>query len=150
MAEPVVAQVHYQLQPVVAFTGSNWAMFHAAFTNYARQQGFFAMLGREGDEEPNENAERWRQRMAQATTALTSGWVNEEVLSIFRYSNTDNANTIWRRMNLYYGNITDIRQMRLRDVAERHRQAADESLISWMGSLNIKVSDLEASGIQYR
>jgi hypothetical protein len=104
------------------------------------------MLGREGDEEPNENAERWRQRMAQATTALTSGWVNEEVLSIFRYSNTDNANTIWRRMNLYYGNITDIRQMRLRDVAERHRQAADESLISWMGSLNIKVSDLEASG----
>ena len=72
-AAPVVATVNYQLQPVVCFTGKNWSMFHAAFVNYARQQGFYTMLGEEGANEPQENGDRWRQRMAQATTAITSG-----------------------------------------------------------------------------
>ena len=67
---PVVAQMNYQLQPIVTFNGTNWATFHAAFINYARQQGFYAMLGEEGAEEPENNAQTWRQRMAQATIAL--------------------------------------------------------------------------------
>ena len=56
---PVVATVNYQLQPVVTFTGNNWATFSAAFTNYARQQGFYGMLCEEGDNEPNEHVERF-------------------------------------------------------------------------------------------
>ena len=84
MAEaPVVAHVNYQLQPVVQFTGDNWPTFSAAFRNYARQQGFYDILGDDGREEPRENAERWRQKMAQATTALCSGWVSDRVLPVF-------------------------------------------------------------------
>ena len=78
MAEaPIVAQVNYSLQPVVQFNGENWSTFSAAFVNYARQQGFYGMLGDEGAREPEQNAERWRQSMAQATTALCSGWVSD-------------------------------------------------------------------------
>ena len=80
---PVVATVNYQLQPVVCFNGRNWPQFNAAFLNYARQQGFYAMLGEGGANEPENNADQWRQRMAQATTALTSGWVSANVLSAF-------------------------------------------------------------------
>ena len=73
--EPVAAHVQYQLQPVVTLKNDNWAVFEAAFMNYARQQQFAGMLGEEGAVEPEQNVERWRQKMAQATTALTSGWV---------------------------------------------------------------------------
>ena len=91
---PVVATVNYQLQPVICFNGKNWSTFYAAFTNYARQQGFYTMLGDEGANEPNEQGERWRQRMAQATTALTSGWVSLNILATFKHNNTDNANVV--------------------------------------------------------
>lgn len=46
--DPVVAQVNYQLQPVVVFHGDNWAPFSAAFINYASQQGFVGILQEEG------------------------------------------------------------------------------------------------------
>ena len=122
-APPVVASVNYQLQPVVTFNGTNWSVFHSAFTNYARQQGFYQMLGEDGRAEPEgDGAERWRQRMAQATTALTSGWVSSNVLCLFKYENDDNANTIWRRLCDFFGNVKDIRQMSLRDRAERLKQ----------------------------
>ena len=144
---PVVTSVNYQLQPVVIFNGNNWSIFHAAFTNYARQQGFYTMLGDDGVQEPDgDGADRWRQRMAQATTALTSGWVSQNILSLFRYSNDENANSIWRKLNKHYGNITDIRQMSLRDRAERLKQKNDESLMDWLGNLNSRVADLAASG----
>ena len=72
--EPVIAQVNYQLQPVVMFTGDNWSPFAAAFINYARQQSFYGMLGEDGAAEPEGDArEPWRRKMAQATTAITSG-----------------------------------------------------------------------------
>jgi hypothetical protein len=48
--EPVVAHVNYQLQPVIVFDGSNWPTFQSAFVNYARQQGFFDMLGAGGEQ----------------------------------------------------------------------------------------------------
>ena len=86
---PVVATVNYQLQPVVCFNGRNWPQFNAAFINYARQQGFYAMLEEEGAREPEEQADRWRQRMAQATTALTSGWVSQNILSAFVHDRSD-------------------------------------------------------------
>ena len=66
--EPVVAHVNYQLQPVVVFDGRNWAMFQAAFENYARQQGFYEVLGDDGAEEPqdpkiqHDGARRWRKQ----------------------------------------------------------------------------------------
>ena len=54
---PIVATVNYALQPVVQFNGDNWAVFSAAFVNYAQQQGFYDMLGEDGNAEPRENAE---------------------------------------------------------------------------------------------
>ena len=147
MAEaPVVASINYQLQPIVQFDGNNWATFRAAFTNYARQQGFFDVLGEAGNEEPRENAERWRQRMAQATTALCSGWVSDKILPVFRYNAFENANCIWRKLNNHYNNITDIRSLSLRDRAERFKQRQDQPIMDWIGGLNTRVSDLAASG----
>ena len=145
---PVVATVNYQLQPVICFTGKNWSIFHAAFVNYARQQGFYTILGEEGVNEPNENADRWRQRMAQATTAITSGWVSQNILAAFRHENDDNANTIWRRLTAHYANVTDIRQLSLRDRAERYRQRDNETMMDFLGHLNMRVADLAASGQQ--
>ena len=109
MAEalPVAAHVNYSLQPVVQFNGSNWSTFYTAFSNYAGQQGFFGVLGQEGVEEPQENPERWRQRMAQATTALCSGWVSDRILSVFRYNSNEDAHTLWRKLSAHYGNVTD-------------------------------------------
>ena len=135
MAEaPVVANINYSLQPVVQFNGDNWSTFSAAFVNYARQQGFYSMLEREGEREPEENADRWRQKMAQATTALCSGWVSDRVLPVFRYDTDENAHSIWRRMRAHYGHITDIRQMGLRRRAEEYKQK-NEPLMDWIGGL---------------
>ena len=138
--------VNYSLQPVVQFNGENWATFRAAFTNYARQQGFFDVLGEAGDQEPRENPEPWRRRMAQATTALCSGWVSDKILPVFRYDAHENANCIWRKLNGHYNNITDIRSLSLRDRAERFKQRSDQPLMEWIGGLNSRVSDLAASG----
>ena len=120
--EPVVAHVNYQLQPVIVFNGENWAVFRAAFENYARQQGFFEMLGQDGAdlEEPAENPNRWRQRMAQATTALTAGWLTEKMLALHRYSNIDNANTTWRRLCRTFANtIVPIRDSFICDLKSK-------------------------------
>ena len=57
-------------------------MFSAAFVNYARQQGFYDVLGEDGEREPRENADPWRRKMAQATTALCSGWVSDRILPL--------------------------------------------------------------------
>ena len=119
---PIAATVNYSLQPAVQFTGENWSVFNAAFSNYARQQGFYGMLGEEGAEEPRENQATWRRLMAQATTELNSGWVSDKVLPVFRHATDDNAHTIWRRMKAHYSNVTDIRQLQLRDKAERYKQ----------------------------
>ena len=101
--EPILGQINYQLQPVVMFAGDNWSPFAAAFLNYARQQGFYGMLREDGAEEPDGDArEPWRRKMAQATTAITSGWVSEKILSVFRSSTHDNAHTIWRRTETVY------------------------------------------------
>ena len=145
---PVVATVNYQLQPVICFNGKNWSIFNAAFTNYARQQGFYTMLGDEGANEPNENGDRWRQRMAQATTALTSGWVANNILSAFKHETDDNAHTIWRRLNAHYAHVTDVRQLSLRDRAERYKQSDKEPIMDFLGALNSRVADLAASGQQ--
>ena len=80
--EPVIANVNYQMQPVnnCDFQGrENWSVFQAAFENYACQQGFFQMLGDDGDREPGENPDAWRRKMAQATTSLTSGWLSDKI-----------------------------------------------------------------------
>ena len=143
--ETVLANVNYSMQPVVKFTGENWSTFCAAFTNYARQQGFFDVLGEGGAAEPEANVDRWRQRMAQATTALCSGWVSDKILSVFRYSSDENAHSLWRKLTMYYGNITDVRQLQLRDQAERFRQQ-NEPIMDWLGGLNSRVSDLAVSG----
>ena len=103
-------------------------MFQAAFENYARQQGFYEMLGEEGAAEPQENAARWRQKMAQATTALTAGWVSMKILGLHRLSNTDNAHALYRRLLRSYSNVTDRRQISLRDEVDRCVQQPDESL----------------------
>ena len=144
----IVASVNYQLQPVVKFTGDNWAMFSAAFINYARQQGFYGMLCEKGNHEPNEHVERWRQKMGQATTALTSGWVSDYILGLFRYSNRENANVIWGRMHKHYSNVTDVRQMRLRERAEGCKQQENEQLMIWLSNLNTRVAELEATGFE--
>ena len=147
MAEalPVAANVNYSLQPVVQFTGENWSIFNAAFSNYARQQGFYGVLGEEGAREPEEHPERWRQKMAQDTTALCSGWMRDKVLFVFRYTSGENAHSLWRKLSMFYGNITDVRQLQLRDRAERYRQE-NQPLMDWLGGLNSRVADLEASG----
>ena len=94
------------------------------------------MLGDEGANEPQENGDRWRQRMAQATTAITSGWVSQHILAAFKHENDDNANTIWRRLNAHYANVTDIRQLSLRDRAERLKQRDNEPMMEFLGNLN--------------
>ena len=127
MAE-AIANVTYSLQPVVQFNGDNWA----TFLNYARQQGFYDLLGEDGVNEPRENPERWRQRMAQATTALCSGWVSDRVLPVFQYTSDENANSIWRRISSHYNNVTDIRSLSLRDRAEGFKQT-DKPLMDWLG-----------------
>ena len=145
-AQPAIATtVNYSLQPVVKFNGDNWSAFQAAFENYARQQDFFNMLGDDGRAEPDANPERWRRQMAQATTALVSGWVSEKILAIFRLNNTDNAHVIWGRLQQHYSNVTDIPQLHLRDRAERLKQGS-EPLMDWLGALTSRVSDLAASG----
>ena len=145
--DPVVAQVQYQLQPVVVLQGDNWAVFEAAFMNYARQQGFATMLEDEGAVEPNENLQRWRQRMAQATTAITSGWVSQSILDVFRYSATDNAHSLWRRLRQHYGNITDVRQLSLRDCVERFKQRDDEPNMDFWVVLTSACRSLKLLGI---
>ena len=67
------------------------------------------MLGDDGQAEPDADPERWRRQMAQATTALVSGWISEKILAIFRLNNTDNAHVIWGRLQQHYSNVTDIR-----------------------------------------
>ena len=84
--------------------------------------------------------------MAQATTALSSGWVEHKVLNVFKYSTFDNANIIWKRLTAHYSNVTDIRQLTLRDKAERCRQRPDQHLMDWIGVLNSRVAELAASG----
>ena len=105
----------------------------------------YGVLGEEGAREPEEHPERWRQKMAQATTALCSGWVSDKVLSVFRYTSSENAHSLWRKLSIFYGNITDVRQLQLRDRAERYRQE-NLALMDWLGGLNSRVADLEASG----
>ena len=145
-AAPIAATVNYALQPVVVFNGDNWSAFSAAFVNYARQQGFYSMLGVEGEQEPEGGADTWRKSMAQATTALSSGWIEHKVLNVFKYSTFDNANIIWKRLTAHYSNVTDIRQLTLRDKAERCRQRTDQHLMDWIGVLNSRVAELAASG----
>ena len=96
--------------------------------------------------EPQENPERWRQKMAQATTALTAGWLSEKMLNLNRYSNTDNANTIWRRLCNSHSRVTGLKQMQLKDRVERCVQRQDESLADWLAELNMNIASLEASG----
>ena len=136
---PVLANINYQLQPHVKLTRENWAIFEAAFGNYATQQGFFEAL-EAGDVAPA--------KMAQATHALTSGWVDNRVLSLFRHTASDNAYDIWTRMQQFYGRNSDIRKMSLRDRAERYKQGPNESMQQFLGNLNDRVSDLEATGFQ--
>ena len=144
--EPIVAQVQYQLQPVMTLKGDNWAIFEAAFMNYARHQQFAQMLGEEGAVEPEQDVERWRRKKAQATTALTSGWVSQSILDVFRYSANDNAFTLWKRISHHYGNVTDARQLTLRDRVERFKQRGYEPLMDYLGGLNKRMAELEASG----
>ena len=143
---PIAANINYTLQPVVVFNGENWSSFSAAFTNYARQQGFFSMLGPDGEREPDDGLERWRRNMALATTALNSGWIDHKILLVFKYSNFDNANIIWKILEMHYANITDIRQLNLRDRVERFRQQPNQHLMDWLGGLNSRVADYAASG----
>jgi hypothetical protein len=144
--EPVIANVNYQMQPVVVFDGTNWAVFQSAFENYARQQGFYPMLTEDGRAEPEVNADRWRQRMAQATTALTSGWITDKMLGLWRHSNNDNAYTIYSRIRAYYGEATGLRALTARDRVERYRQGDDEDLVDFMSAMNIRVAELGATG----
>ena len=105
------------------------------------------MLGPEGQEDLGDNTvDRWRQKMAHATTALISGWVSPQILDVFRYSNTDDANTLWRRLQKHYGNITDDRQLTLRDRVERFKQRDGEPFMAWLGGLNSRMAELESSG----
>ena len=83
--------------------------------------------------------------MAQATTALCSGWVSDRILPLFRYSSDENAHSILRKLTNHFNNINDIRAMSLRDRAKRFRQT-NEPLLDWLGGLNSRVADLAASG----
>jgi hypothetical protein len=52
------------------------------------------------------------------------------------------------RMQQFYGRNSDIRKMSLRDRAERYKQGPNESMQQFLGNLNDRVSDLEATGFQ--
>jgi hypothetical protein len=124
MAAPAPENViTYTMTPHVKFDGENWAVFKSAFSDYARQHGFHGELAGTSDD---------ARRLAQATTALCSGWIAPKVLSLFKLSATDTAPVIWARLEAYYGRESDVRKMSLRDRAERRKQGANEPLFDFL------------------
>ena len=141
----VVAVVQHNHQAVILFDGSNAINFTMAFSNFAKQQGFWELVEgtrlRPNDGDPTQ--ERWDRQNAQALNSLRS-WISPRKLHLFLYSPDDTARDVWQRIERRTGGQgAQARRSEARRRLQQHFQKAGEPLEDWLAGLNERFMDLD-------
>ena len=148
-APEVVAVVQHNHQAVTVFDGSNALNFNMAFTNFAKQQGFYDIIDgtrpRPGDNEQRaQNA--WDRLNAQALNSLRS-WIAPKKLHLFLYSQDDTAREVWERIERRTGGQgAQARRSDARWKLQSHYQKPGEPLEEWPAELNARFMTLKMTG----
>ena len=144
-APNVVAVVQHNHQVVTVFDGNNAINFTMAFSNFAKQQGFWDIVNgtTERPDEDERAQERWDRQNAQALNSLRS-WIAPRKLHLFLYSPEDTARDVWMRIERRTGGQgAQARRSEARRRLRQHFQKAGEPLEDWLAELNARFMDLE-------
>ena len=143
----VVAVVQHNHQAVTIFDGSNSLNFKMAFTNFARQQGFWDLI--DGTRLRPDGAgiarDDWDRQNGQALNSLRS-WIAPKILHIYLYCTEDTAREVWLRYERRTGGHgAQARRSAARQRVQNHFQKQGEPLEEWIAELNARFMDLEIS-----
>ena len=145
----VVAVVQHNHQAVTVFDGTNGLDFTMAFTNFARQQGFWDIVDGTRPRPPNNNdrgQQQWDRQNGKALNALRS-WIAPRRLHLFLYSPDDTAHDVWSAiLRRTGGQGAQARRAHARNRLQRHYQKQGEPLDEWLAGLNAIFMDLELTG----
>ena len=132
-------------QAVTIFDGTNGLNFEMAFSNFARQQGFWDIVdGTRPRPVDNDRAQQqWDRQNGQALNCLRS-WIAPKKLHLYLYSPEDTAREVWMRIERRTGGQgAQSRRAKARTRLQHHYQQQGEPLEEWLAGLNERFMDLE-------